>query len=136
MNAPLPPASLVPPKQLKANNVGTAGQVATYVDEDTFERQDQSGGGSGTPFIEEFTTTAGQTVINLAHTPAAPAAVWLSSASGLYSKQGATRDYTIAGNVITLNSPALAGDIITVQGFESVPTLPANVYRKETFTGD
>ena len=53
----------------------------------------------------------------------------------MYSKQGATRDYTIVGNVITLNTPALVGDIITVQGFENLPAL-ANNNVKETFTGD
>lgn len=123
LNTPIPEAAKVPPKQLMATNAPIPWYVAVAVDEDNFERQEQSGGWSGLPFIEEHVTTAGQTTITLANTPSSPEAVWLSSDSWLYSKQGATRDYTVSGNVITLNTPALAWDVITVQGFVNNPSV-------------
>ncbi len=121
LNTPIPPAAQVPPKQIKANNTWSAGQVPVYVDEDTFTRGSASG--AGTWFIEEFVTTASQTTITLSNTPAMPELVWLSSESGLYSKQWATRDYTVSGNTITLNTPADAWDVITVQGLTSIPNI-------------
>lgn len=70
--------------------------------------------------IEHFTATAGQTTFTLANTPASQNFVWMSSGSSLYAKQDPLYDYTVSGNVVTLNTPATAGDIITVQYIESV----------------
>lgn len=73
-------------------------------------------------YIEEFVATAGQTDFTVANTPASNAFVRVSTTSGLYGKQGAIRDYTVSGSTITLNTPALAWDVITIQYIESLGT--------------
>jgi len=75
-------------------------------------------------YVEEFVATPGQTVFTLAHNALGSAWVRVSGRSGLYEKQGGTRDYTLsATDEITLTSPAESGDIITVQYISDVLTL-------------
>lgn len=82
--------------------------------------------GANRAHIEHTVATAGQTTITLNFTPASENFVWVSSRSSLYAKQDPLYDYTVAGNVVTLNTPANAGDVITVQYIESLgTTLPA-----------
>lgn len=100
LNAPLPAASLVPPKQLKANNVWTAGQVATLVDQDTFEWQTVSGW--SIPKKESFTGDGLDTTWVLTQTPIAESDI-VYNESGLvlidpthYSISGTTLTFTTA----------------------------------------
>ena len=124
LNAPLPLASLVPPKQLKADNVWVAWQVAILVDQDTFHRWTPATGGGAIWHIEHFVATAWQTVFTLLEaTPASNQLVWVSQWSWLYWKQSALYDYTVAWNVITLNSPAVLWDVISIQYLENVPAI-------------
>ncbi len=73
-------------------------------------------------YIEEFTATAWQTDFTVANTPASDAFVRVSTRSWLYGKQWLTRDYTVSGSTITLNTPALLWDVITIQYVESLGT--------------
>lgn len=73
--------------------------------------------------IESFVATLNQTAFVLANTPASNNFVWVSLSTWAYGKQDAIYDYTVSGNTVTLNNPASAGDVITVQYVENLGAL-------------
>lgn len=73
--------------------------------------------------IENFVATLNQTAFVLANTPASNNFVWVSLSTWAYGKQDAIYDYTVSGNTVTLNNPASAGDVITVQYIENLGAL-------------
>jgi hypothetical protein len=86
-------------------------------------------------YVEEFIATPGQTVFTMAHDAIGTAWIRVSGRSGLYEKQGGTRDYTMtASNEITLTSPAESGDIITIQYISDV-TMLAKATTPEAIAG-
>lgn len=79
-------------------------------------------------YYEEFTATAGQDTFALNNTPAWANWIWVSTRSGLYGKQWATRDYTYdsVNNEIVFNSTLDGWDVVSVQyiGFVANPINP------------
>ncbi len=74
----------------------------------------QGGGVVAVPVQDTFTLTAGGTTLTLTSLPVASEHTVVIR-NGLELTSGATRDYTLSGNVVTLINPAFATDLFTVK---------------------